>query len=163
MKTHKMIIFAFLILLVSTACQGEATPTATMEPTQAPTLEPSVTPEPTAIPTEAPTATTVPTETPVIELAPQEAILEINWQWVDWLQNSPEAYAVIPDPENYTLAFFANNTFQFKADCNQGSGIYATDGLSMTLTLGAVTQAECNPESLSKMYVGFLGQVRTFF
>jgi heat shock protein HslJ len=154
---------ALLIFLFSASCQGTPTPTEEMlEPTQEPTAEPSSTPEPTSAPTEEPTATTEPTATPVIELAPQEAILNINWQWADWLQNSPEAYAVIPDPENYTLAFFEDNTFQFQADCNQGGGIYVTDGLSMTLNLGPVTLAECSAESLSDMYLGFLAQVSSF-
>jgi heat shock protein HslJ len=156
---------ALLIILLSAACQGTATPTEEIqEPTQEPTVEPSPTPAPTATPTEEPTATAppTPTETPVIELAPQDAILNINWQWVDWLQNDPEAYAVIADSDNYALSFFADNTFQFTADCNQGSGIYATDGLSMTLNLGAVTPDECAPESLSDMYLGFLAQVNAF-
>ena len=164
MKLRMMITFsALLILLISAACQGDATPTEeNLEPTQESTVAPSPTPEPTAVPTEEPTETTAPTETPVIELAPQEAILNITWQWADWQQNSPEANAVVSDPENYTLSFYADNTFQVKADCNQGSGIYATDGLSMTLNLGPLTAAECAPESLSDMYLGFLAQVNAF-
>jgi heat shock protein HslJ len=162
MKHSRLIIGALLIVLIGAACQGAATATETPEPTIEPTTPPTATLEPTFTPTEPPTATSAPTETPVIELAPQEAILDITWQWVDWLQNSPEAYAVIPDPENYTLAFFADNTFQFKADCNQGSGIYATNGMSITLTLGVITAAECAPESLSDMYLGFLSNVNTF-
>jgi len=164
MKLRLILTFsALLILLLSAACQGAATSTEEIqEPTQEPTVEPSPTLEPTAIPTEVPTEMPEPTETPVIELAPQEAILDINWQWADWVQNDPEAYAVISDPENYTLSFFADNTFQFQADCNQGSGIYATDGLSMTLNLGPVTLAECAPESLYNLYLDFLGQVNGF-
>ena len=164
MKLRMIITFsALMILLISAACQGDATPTEeNLEPTQESTVAPSPTPEPTAVPTEEPTATTAPTETPVIELAPQEAILNITWHWADWQQNSPEAFAVVSDPENYTLSFFADNTFQFKADCNQGGGIYAIDGLSMTLNLGAVTAAACAPESLSDMYLGFLAQVSGF-
>jgi len=105
MKKQMMFtISALLILLISVSCQGTATPTEeVLEPTQEPTVEPSPTLEPTAIPLEEPTATTAPTEAPVIELVPQEAILNITWQWADWLQNSPEAYAVVPVPENYTL------------------------------------------------------------
>ena len=163
---RKQLVFtisALLILLISVSCQGTATPTEeVLEPTQEPTVEPLLTLEPTAVPTEEPTATTAPTETPVIELAPQEAILNISWQWADWLQNSPEAYAVVPAPENYTLTFLADNTFQFQADCNQGSGIYTTDGLSMVLTLGAITAAECAANSLSDLYLDFLAQVSAF-
>ncbi len=156
-------ISALLLLFISAACQGTETPTEeVLDPTLEPTVEHSPTLEPTEVPTEEPTATVAPTETPVIELAPQEAILNINWQWADWQQNSPEAYAVVADPQNYTITFFADNTFQFVADCNQGSGIYATEGLSMTLNLGALTAAECAPESLSDMYMGFLAQVNTF-
>jgi heat shock protein HslJ len=166
MKNWTLYISTILVVLISAACQGEATTTETLEPTLEPTIAPTEAPTATqesiTAPTEMPTATTAPTETPVIELAPQEAILDVNWQWVDWLQNSPEAYAVIPDPENYTLSFFADNTFQFKADCNQGGGTYAIDGMNMTLTLGAITAAECSPESLSDMYLGFLGQVSAF-
>ena len=164
MKLRMMITFsALLILLISAACQGDATLTEeNLEPTQESTVAPSPTPIPTAVPTEQPTETTAPTETPVIELAPQEAILNITWQWADWQQNSPEAFAVVSDPESYSLSFFDDNTFQFKADCNQGNGIYTTDGLSMTLTLGTITLAECAPESLSDMYLGFLSQVDGF-
>jgi heat shock protein HslJ len=164
MKIRMFVTFSVLLfLLISASCQGEATPTEdVLESTLEPTVEPTSEPEPTAGPTEEPTASTEPTETPAMELAPKEAILDITWQWVDWLQNSPEAYAVVPNPENYTLSFFADNTYQFKADCNQGSGIYATDGLSMTLTQGIITAAECAPESLSDMYLGFLDQVNAF-
>lgn len=157
------IISALLFLVVSAACQGATTPTdEIIEPTQEPTVEPSPTLEPTEAPIEEPTATTAPIEAPVFELVPEEAILNIIWQWADWQQNSPEAYAVVTDPENYTLTFLTDNTFQFQADCNQGSGIYATDGLSMTLNLGVLTTAECAPESLSDMYLGFLAQVNAF-
>lgn len=156
-------ISALLMLFISAACQGTETPTeGALEATQEPTIGSSSTPAPTDAPTEEPTATTAPTEAPVIELAPQEAILNIDWQWVDWLQNSPEAYAVVADPQNYTITFFEDNSFQFQTDCNQGSGIYTADGMSMTLNLGVLTTAECTPESLSDMYLGFLAQVNAF-
>ena len=130
-------ISALLLLFISTACQGTTTPTEeVLEPTQEPAVEPTPTLEPTEVPIEEPPATDTPAETPVIELVPQETIQNITWQWVDLLQNSPEASAVVANPENYTLTFLADNTFQIQADCNQGSGNYVTDGLSMTLTLG---------------------------
>jgi len=166
MKPWKILISIFLILVVSTACQGETTPTESVEstepPTQAPTDVPSPTdePAPTPIPTEA--AVPEPTEIPVIELVSQDAILDISWQWVDWIQTEPAAQAVVPDVENYTLTFLADNTLQIQADCNLGSGTYTVEGMNMTITLGALTRAECGLESLSDTFLGLVSQVSSF-
>ncbi len=157
------IISALLLLFFSAACQGTATSTEEiLEPTNDTEVEPSPTLEPTDAPIEVPTATEVPTDPPVIELAPPEAILNIIWHWSDWLQNSPDSYAVVPDPQNYNIIFFEDNTFQVQADCNQGSGSYILDGVSITLNLGILTAAECAPESLSSIYLELLAQVNVF-
>ena len=84
MKHWKLVISTLLIILIATACQGATTATETLEPMLEPTSAPTATLEPSVAPTEIPTATMAPTKTPVIELAPQEAILDITWQWVDW-------------------------------------------------------------------------------
>jgi heat shock protein HslJ len=162
MKPFKILLSLLVILLVSTACQGDATPTETLEPTQVPTDLPTPTnaPEPTLVPTEVPTAE--PTEVPVIQLVTQDAILNISWQWTEWIQTQPAAQAVIPDPENYTLTFLPDNSFQIQADCNVGGGTYAVDGLNMKITLGAITLAECGPDSLSSTFLEILGQVSSF-
>ncbi|HBY06528.1 MAG TPA: hypothetical protein DEH22_01560 [Chloroflexi bacterium] len=163
MKPMKILLSILLMLVVFTACQGKTTPTETTEPTLAPTEMPAPTDVP-VVPTAVPTAETPeePAEAPVVELVTQDAIVNISWQWSEWLQTDPPAQAIVPDAENYTLTFLADNTLQIKADCNLGSGTYTVDGLNLSISLGVLTQAACGPDSLSETFLGFLGQAASF-
>jgi heat shock protein HslJ/uncharacterized protein YraI len=162
MKTKQIIAIIILLAMVFlVACSGEQTSTA--EETQPSTTEAvKVTeaatniPEPTVIP---------PTETPTVpelESVPVEEIQDIEWQWTGIELTEPDAAGVIPDPENYTLTFWKENTFSFKADCNVGSGSYQADAEKIKLELGPTTLAECGQDSQYDQYLQHLETVESF-
>ena len=69
----------------------------------------------------------------------------------------------VPNPDNYTINFKPNNTFDAKADCNQVSGSWSTDnGNSMTIKPGPSTLAACGPGSLGSQFVAGLTQATNY-
>ena len=67
-----------------------------------------------------------------------------TWEWTGGTTTDPVSQHVVPDPENYTLTFNDDGTFNAKADCNQVSGSYeAGDDGSLAVTLGPATLAAC--------------------
>ena len=88
--------------------------------------------------------------------------LEGTWQWTASTEAVPASQSVVPDPENYTITFNADGTAAIKADCNNVTATYATDGSSMTITLGASTMAMCPEDSLGTLYTVGLGQVASY-
>ena len=82
-----------------------------------------------------------------------------TWQWSHLSENNPKHQSVVPDPASYTITFDADGHFQARADCNQVSGSYTTNGSSITLTVGPTTLVACPPGSLGDQYVALLQQV----
>jgi heat shock protein HslJ len=93
---------------------------------------------------------------------PPKEMLDTTWEWQQLIETSPAAQSVVPDPENYTIVFNQDGTYNAKADCNMLSGGYEIDGSSLTLLPGPSTLAECGPDSSYDLYVGSLGQVDGF-
>ena len=96
------------------------------------------------------------------EEVPVEEIQDITWEWAELIENNPAAQSVVPDPENYTLTFFADGTVAMKVDCNSGNGSYTVDGNEIEFGLMALTMAMCPPESLHDQFLQLLGEVDTF-
>lgn len=136
----------------------EITITQAETPTPEPT--PTGTPEPT--PTEAPepTPTQAPEATPTT--SPGAGLVGPTWQWTELIEESPPGQSVIPNPEDYTLEFDEDGTFQFQADCNSGSGSYSVLGDRLVLTMGTATSVECGEGSLSDEYMVLLGSVEAY-
>lgn len=89
-----------------------------------------------------------------------ENLTNIEWQCTGFQQSgSPENRTVVPDPENYMLAFFPDNTYYIKADCNGGSGNYILEGGNLTLDPPVMTLIACGPESLDSEYLSLLSNV----
>ena len=142
-----------IILLVLTACEAIFPPASeTPVPTAAATASPSPTPEPVAE-TEAPEAT---------KTASFAEIQNIEWRWSALSETEPAAQSIVPDPENYTLVMWEDNTYNFVADCNTGSGSYTRAGNFITLEPGVITLAECGPDSLYDQYLELLANVESF-
>jgi heat shock protein HslJ/uncharacterized protein YraI len=154
MKKISVLLGIVLIVLLLAACNGGGE-------TEVPT---------SAVPTEVQNPTPKPTEKVVEEKAsmleltsvPLEDILDIKWQWTEWLEAEPASLSLVPDAENYTLVFREDGTFTFQADCNVGSGEYTTDGSNITLVLGPVTLAACSPDSLHDPYMMMLAHASSF-
>jgi heat shock protein HslJ len=128
------------------------TPTPEPTPTEAPEPTPTEAPEPT--PTEEPEAT--PTT------SPGAGLVGPTWQWTELIEESPPAQSVIPNPEDYTLEFDDDGTFDFQADCNSGSGSFTVQGDGLVLVLGTATSVECGEGSLSDQYMALLGDVDAY-
>jgi heat shock protein HslJ len=97
------------------------------------------------------------------EEAANSEIIGVEWQWQDF-QSSDDAIGTttVPNPANYTLTLNDDGTYNFRADCNVGGGMYTLDGESLTLLPGFMTMAMCPPESLSNDFLQHLASVVTF-
>ena len=117
-----------------------------------------------APPTEAPTTATQAAQAPTAALQPESPanITNILWQWEELVETEPAGQSVVPDPENYTLAFQLDGQFVVKADCNAGSGMYTLEGNSVSLAVGPLTMATCPPETLHDTYLQLLSQVDSY-
>ncbi|MFN2160179.1 MAG: META domain-containing protein [Anaerolineales bacterium] len=135
------------------ACESFTTPIGT-EPTATSTA--TQTPEPTP-------ETVEKTEQPEItEPASIKDVQKIEWHWTEQVVNEPASRTPVADPDNYTLVLWEGNTYNFKADCNTGSGAYTSSGSFITLEPGITTLAECGSDSLYDQYLESLGEVESF-
>ena len=89
-------------------------------------------------------------------------LLDTQWQWTQLTETEPAAQSVVADPENYVLVFNTDGTFTAQVDCNLVSGSYEVSGDKLTVMPGPSTMAECGPESLYDLFLGFFGQVSAY-
>ncbi len=81
------------------------------------------------------------------------------WGWTERRDPSGQVMT-IDNPSAYTLQFKPDGTFNFRADCNTGSGTFASDSRgSVTLTPGAMTMALCPPGSQADNMLAALNSV----
>jgi heat shock protein HslJ len=69
---------------------------------------------------------------------------------------------VAQDPSRYTVTFLPGGQLSIRADCNQGVGAYTQLGASLTLQLGPMTLAACEPGSQDTVYLRDLGEVASY-
>jgi heat shock protein HslJ len=119
--------------------------------------------------TQEPEATDTPVEEKPSEVEPSgiqpveiDEITNITWLWAELTENDPAAQSIVPDPENYTLTFWSDDTFSIKADCNLGNGTYTVEDSKIEFGPMMSTMAMCPPESLHDQYLALLDQVQTF-
>jgi heat shock protein HslJ len=85
------------------------------------------------------------------------------WQWTGSTTQVPASQSVVPNPENYTIQFNADGTYNARADCNQMNGAYTTSGTNgLTILPGPMTRAFCGEESLDLTFVGSLTATSTY-
>jgi heat shock protein HslJ len=89
-------------------------------------------------------------------------LLNTTWQWTSLTESEPASQSVVPSPENYTVVFNEDGTFNATVDCNQVSGSYELEGNNLTVMPGPSTMAECGPDSLYDLFLGFFGQVTAY-
>jgi len=92
--------------------------------------------------------------------APQ--IIGPVWQWVQTLYND-DSKAVPVNPQNYTVQFREDRTFNVKADCNLKGGTYSTDGKRIAIQITHSTMAACPEDSLEDEFVRNLAAAALFF
>ncbi|MFO7678972.1 MAG: META domain-containing protein [Chloroflexota bacterium] len=140
MKRVFYLLILTMLAVTIAACGEQATPT----------------PAPTAVPTEQPTIAP-PTAEPTAVPAPEFILTDVVWQWVE-LVSQPAGTTTVPNPENYTLIFREDGTFNGQADCNVILGTYATEN-GFSLMLGPSTMAFCGEESLDQQFLALLSSV----
>jgi heat shock protein HslJ len=126
---------------------------------QAPEASPSA--SPSAEP-ELPAEVATPAAQPVGEAGAGSAeILGVIWKWES--TSSADGQSVgVDEPERYEFMLLPTGTIRVKADCNNGSGTFWTDGASISIEVLTLTRAACPPESLSDDFVQMLNQASTY-
>jgi heat shock protein HslJ len=95
--------------------------------------------------------------------APGTSLTGYAWQWAGSTTTTPASQSVVPDPQNYTIEFKPDQTFQAKADCNQVSGGWtSTQGNGIDITPGPSTMAACGPNSLADEFVAGLDKASAY-
>jgi heat shock protein HslJ len=114
------------------------------------TPAPTATPTSAGIPSGAPTGADVPA-------------LHKTWQWQKRVDPSTGAEEQIEDPSKYVLTYSADGTYEFQADCNQGSGTYVADDRgAIRMEAGPVTLAECGEGSRSQDVMNMMYAVQDY-
>ncbi|MCA9875971.1 MAG: META domain-containing protein, partial [Anaerolineales bacterium] len=166
------LIFTLALLMALAACGGqEPTPTA-VPPTEAlPTQVPPTEVPPTEVPPTEPPPTAAPTVEPTPESllasrehTPDPQLIDITWEWERRDPNGNQMDAiVVPNPENYTLLFNADGTFNAQVDCNSAAGQYATTPPNtIYMELGPMTLAACPPDSLADQMMMMFGPAQSY-
>jgi heat shock protein HslJ len=82
-----------------------------------------------------------------------ESITGTTWQWSAMQETAPAHLSVVPDPENYTIAFNTDGSVEIKADCNNAGGSYTLSGSSLTIQVESSTMAYCGDSSQDQIYL----------
>ena len=94
---------------------------------------------------------------------PAGSLTNTTWKWSASTTTTPPSQSNVPNPDNYTILFKPNNSFEAKADCNQVSGTWSTDnGNGMEIKLGPSTMAACGPDSLAPQFVAGLDKASAY-
>ncbi len=85
-----------------------------------------------------------------------------QWQWVKTALSNGQT--VTPsDPTAYTIEFsMVDGHVNIKADCNNATGEFMTDGQSLQIMIGAITRAVCPPGSSSDEFLKELSEVGSY-
>ena len=90
--------------------------------------------------------------------AADNSITNILWQWTSVANRSTGETIEVPNPQDYTIAFYEDGTLSGQADCNTFTGTYSQES-GFAITLGAMTMAACGDDSLDQQYLALLGSV----
>jgi heat shock protein HslJ len=90
--------------------------------------------------------------------AQSDSITGIEWKWESVTDQSANETTTVPNPENYTIRFNDDGTFEGTADCNNIAGNWSQEN-GFSITVGPSTMAFCGEASLDQLYVGLLDGV----
>ena len=91
--------------------------------------------------------------------ADENSWIDVTWKWTRITDRSKGTTSTISDPDNYTILFKADGTFEGKADCNNINGTYTQENGGFFIQVGSSTRAFCGEESLDQQYLDLLGSV----
>jgi hypothetical protein len=152
--------FSFALVLFLAACGGSEEAPTPVPPTEAP---PTV-----AVSTEAAPAEGSGSVFDTFDFTPDPNLIDKTWAWESRDPNGNSSPAIdVPDPENYTLVFSEDGTFAAQLDCNDASGIYATESIEspqprIFMELGPTTSAFCGEDSLDIDMANMFGPAQSY-
>ncbi len=120
------------------------------------------------VPQEAPPAQGSGSVLDTMAHTPDPNLINKTWAWERRDPNrNPIEEILVPNPENYTLAFAEDGTFTALLDCNNANGRYATTHLSETsssifMELGPTQMAFCGEDSLDTAMVNMFGPAQNY-
>lgn len=96
-----------------------------------------------------------------VQLVLKPTLTGVMWQWERFL-GGRDTGAVPADPSAYTLEFREDGTVAIQADCNSGSGRFASHPPQLIITDLEMTAVACPPGSQSDAFVRNVRDVRSF-
>ncbi len=98
-----------------------------------------------------------------VELVDPADLQDILWTWERHFVPETNLEERIEDPTSYSLTFNPDETYNFQADCNLGSGNYtATETGQIEMSAGPLTLAECGPESRYQDMLELIAEAREY-
>jgi len=101
----------------------------------------------------------LPTPTvPAAAPAPSSEIINIVWKWQTLNDVAAGASTRVPEPDKYTIVFYADGITKGQADCNTFSGTYA-QGSDFTISVTPDVMAACDQGSMDQEFLNLLDEV----
>ena len=101
-----------------------------------------------------PPAPTAPPPAP----ASSSEITDIVWKWQTLEDVAAGASTRVPEPDKYTIVFYADGTTTGQADCNTFSGTYS-QGTDFTINVTPDVMAACDQGSMDQQFLNLLDDV----
>jgi putative lipoprotein len=96
-------------------------------------------------------------------MSDEPSLTSATWMWTQFT-DPVQGELSIEDPSLYAVQFFEDSTIGITADCNVGTGTYIADEAgAIDITVGAVTLALCDEESLSDQFLQYLDAAVIYF
>lgn len=149
-----IIVLGLILLLALAACD-------TMGPTTQEALPTDIAGATPAAPADQATVSAPTGETGEGQTETPGANLQgVTWEWVSLLDPMGQTTAV--DPTRYTVIFNPDGTANVKADCNSVTANYLTDGVNLTIQLGASTAVACPEDTQDVLFLNSLGAAESY-
>lgn len=98
-----------------------------------------------------------------VELVDPADLQDTLWAWERHFIPETNLEERIEDPASYTLTFNTDETYNYQADCNLGSGSYtATETGQIEMSAGPMTLAECGPDSRYQDMLELIAEAREY-
>ena len=92
-----------------------------------------------------------------------DSLTGTTWQWVSAEESVPASISNVPDPENYTITFNEDGSYNGMADCNSIAGQYTTgSGGTIKILPGPSTLMACPEGSSDFVFTGGLAAARSY-
>ena len=92
--------------------------------------------------------------------APGSDLLGVTWEWVSLVD--PAGQTTATDPTRYTIAFNSDGTANIKADCNNATATYITDGVNLNIEPGATSLAACPSDTQDQLFLNSLSAAESY-